>query len=249
MRLITQGKSFACNGSTLSSVFVKEGLYYLKNITNKNEKMKVYSLRHRVFCQELGWVPQTNNLLEVDDYDEKAVFFGVFDEYHKIKAFLRVVMPPSTFMLEKEFPYLLSQHNKIRKENDTIEISRLCVAPEARNEKLAGNFGVHSVSMMLYKGVYHWCLKNKIRYLYLVVEEKIYRLLCARGFPCKLIGEAKVMPDGVIAVAAMLDWREFEETSKIKRSKMFAWFSQNQLNQSLTQLPQRGACLPHQVFS
>lgn len=248
MQLKNQDKPFAANRSRLS-VFVKEGSYLVKNITNKSEKMKAHSLRHRVFCQELGWVPGTGNSLEMDDYDKDAVSFGVFNENLSLKAFLRIVMSPNTFMLEKEFPYLLNQHHKIRKDNDTIEISRLCVAPEARSEKLSGNFGVHFVSMMLYKGVYHWCLKNRIRYLYLVVEEKIYRLLCAKGFPCKLVGEPRVMEDGVVAVAATLDWREFEETSKIKRSKVFAWFSQIQLSQSLMQLPQREACLPHQVFS
>lgn len=234
MQLKNQDISLSADRSRLS-VFIKEGSYLIKDITNKNEIKKAYSLRHRVFCQELGWVPGTSNSLEIDDYDQDAVSFGVFNENSGLKASLRIVMSPNTFMLEKEFPYLINHHHKIRKDNDTIEISRLCVAPEARSEKLADNFGVHFVSMMLYKGVYHWCLKNKIRHLYLVVEEKIYRLLCAKGFPCKLVGERRVMEDGVVAVAATLDWREFEDTSKIKRSKVFSWFSQIQLDRPLMQ--------------
>ena len=248
MQLIHHQKTFAGSRSKLSSVFLKEGPYSVKNITNNKEKTMAHKLRHRVFSQELGWVPQSKDFMEVDGYDENAVFFGVFDEYQNLKSFLRVVMPQSTFMLEKEFPFLLGENYKVRKENDTVEVSRLCVAPEARSEKASGNFGVHSVSMMLYKGFYHWCLKNSIRYLYLVVEEKVYRLLCAKGFPCKLVGESIVMPDGVIAVAAMLDWREFEEIG-IKRPKMFTWFKQNQLSLSLTQLPQRETGLPHRVSS
>ena len=249
MQLINRKNSSAGSRSRLSSVFIKEGPYSIKNIINNKEKMMAHRLRHRVFSQELGWVPQTDNSLEIDVYDEKAIFLGVFDEHQNLKSFLRVVMPQSTFMMEKEFPYLLKEGYKVRKESDTIEISRLCVAPEARNEKSSGNFGVHSVSMMLYKGVYQWSLKNGIRFIYLVVEEKVYRLLCARGFPCKLVGESVVMPDGVIAVAAMLDWREFEEINIIKRPKMFAWFKQNQSSLSLTQLPQRETYLPHQALS
>lgn len=249
MQLINHEKPFAGSRPRSSSVFLKEGPYFVKNITSHKEKTMAHRLRHKVFSQELGWVPQTSNSLEIDAYDEKAVFFGVFDEYQNLKAFLRIVTPRNTFMMEKEFPYLLKQNYEVRKENDTVEISRLCVAPEARTEKSSGNFGVHSVSMMLYKGVYHWCLKNSVRYLYLVVEEKVYRLLCARGFPCKLVGDPKVMPDGVVAVAAMLDWREFEDISMIKRPKMFAWFKQNQSSLLPRQLPQHEVGLPHQVLS
>ena len=249
MQLINHRKSPAGRRSKSPTVFIREGLYTIKNITNDKEKIMAYKLRHKVFSQELGWVPHSSSSLEMDNYDENAAFLGVFDRNKKLKAFLRIVTPRNTFMLEKEFPYLLSPGHKVRKERDTIEISRLCVAPEARNEKFSGNFGIHSISMMLHKGVYHWCQKNGIRYLYLVVEEKVYRLLCAKGFPCKLVGQSVVMPDGVIAVAAIMDLREFEEINMIKRPKMFAWFKQDQLSQLLTRLPQHESCLPHQALS
>lgn len=249
MQLLNKKRTFAASRTGSSSIFIKDDQYITKNITNKIEKVKAHSLRHTIFCQELGWVTDTSNSIEIDDYDEHAVFIGVFDVQHNLKAFLRIVMPANTFMMEKEFPYLLKQSYEIRKESDTVEISRLCVEPGARIEKISGNFGVHYVSMILYKGVYHWCLKNNIRYLYLVVEEKVYRLLCAKGFPCNLIGEPRVMPDGVIAVAAMLDWREFEKISEMKRPKMLTWFRPNQLNHSITRLRQRESCSPHRVFS
>ena len=207
-----------------SSLFMKDGQYITKNIVSRMEKVKAHTLRHQVFCQELRWVLENSNSFEIDYYDEHAVPIGVFDANHNLKAFLRIVMSPNTFMLEQEFPYLLKKGYEIRRKEDTAEISRLCVEPGARNERIAGNFGMHSVSMILYKGVYHWCIKNYIRYLYLVVEEKVYRLLCAKGFPCNLVGESRIMPDGVIAVAAMLDWKKFEEINNLKRPNMLKWF-------------------------
>jgi acyl homoserine lactone synthase len=197
-------------------VFIHEQGFIVKNLTTDRERTNAYYLRHEVFCQELGWVPQRENTQERDGYDHRAIFLGVYDRRGKLLAFLRLIMPQTAFMLEREFSLLVSPEHKIRKEDDTVEVSRLCVAPEARNYKFSGNFGSQRISMLLYKGVYHWCIGRNIRYLYLVVEQKIYKLLRLKGFPCKSIGQPKTMPDGVIAVAASMDWREFEILNEIK---------------------------------
>lgn len=249
MQLIKVKRSIPKSRTKLQPIFIRDGQYITKIISTSTDKDKAYHLRHSVFCEELGWVPTTGNSCEVDGYDEYAVFMGVFDQRNNLKAFLRVVLPADPYMLEGEFPYLVGQGYQIRKELDTAEISRLCVEPGARTETVSGNFGVHFVSMMLYKGLYQWCLKKDIRFLYLVVEEKVYRLLCAKRFPCKPIGEPRIMPDGVIAVAAILDWREFEKTCEIKQPKMLAWFRPNQANLPLARLRQRESDSPHPAFS
>jgi len=231
---------------SFSSVLIQEGKFIVKNLHHEDEKIQAYHLRYRVFCQELGWV-ESENLLEVDDYDRNAIFFGVFNENSSLFAFLRLILPDHSFMLEREFSMLVDEQYQLRKEMDTVEVSRLCVAPEARNERLINNSGTHNISMLLYKGVYHWCIKNNIRYLYLVVEYKIYRLLRAKGFPCRLIGQPVTMPDGVLAVAAIMDWREFEALNIVKRPAMIDWFSQYQSSPAQWQLPGHGFCLRHQV--
>ena len=138
----------------------------------------------------------------------------------RLLAFIRLILPQTTFMLEREFSLLVGAEHKIRKEDDTVEVSRLCIAPEARDYAVSGSFGSQSLSMLLYKGVYHWCDRWNIRHLYLVVEQKIYRLLHLKGFPCKIIGKPITMPDGVIAVAATMDWREFKILNEIKRPQI-----------------------------
>lgn len=210
----------ATNRSSNSSILIQEEGFTVRNMISEEEKLQAYRLRHKIFCEELKWLPQSEDLRETDEYDEHAVFFGVFNEHNKLLAFLRLILPEKAFMIEKEFSFLIGAWYKIRKESDTAEISRLCVSPEARNGTVSGNFGIHQISMLLYKGVYHWSIGNDVRYLYLVAEHKIYRLLCAKGFPCEIIGEPQTMPDGITAVAAIMDWREFELLNTVKRPDM-----------------------------
>jgi len=231
--------------SAKSSLFIKEGDFTVKNLIYENDKNQAYRLRHRIFCHELGWVPPSKEALEIDDYDDNAIFFGVLNEQNRLAAFLRLILPGKSFMIEKEFSSLIGSEHKIRKENDAAEISRLCVSPEARNDTISGNFGIHGISMFLYKGVYHWCIRNDIRYLYLVVDYKIYRLCRAKGFPCKLIGQPLTMPDGVTAVAAIMDWQEFELLNTVKRPDMMNWFTRYQSTPVQWRLQQPDSFLLH----
>jgi len=185
-----------------------------------------YGLRHKVFAQELRWVPQSDDGLERDVYDAHALHFGVYRD-KKILSYLRLVSPEHRYMLEKEFRALVSPDHDIRKAPDTREVSRLCVSFDERGTKVRTSIGSIGVSMLLYRQVYQWCVPNKVRYLYLVVEYKVLRLLKMFGFPCVLVGEPTRMPDGVTAAAAIMDWREFEAKNLLSRPELVDWFSQD----------------------
>lgn len=236
------------NRGRANGLFISENGFTVKCITSESEKNASFKLRHTIFSKELKWVPMRDNCREIDGYDREATYIGVFDKLQNLAAMVRVIRSNSTFMLEKEFPFLLADHLP-RKEHDTVELSRLCVAPEARSVTLTDNFGLHGVSTFLYKGVYHWCLKNKVRYVYLVVEQRVFRLLCAKGFPCKPVGDPVAMPDGVEAVAALLDWREFENANVAKRPNLLEWFSQYRSDLRIMLPPQRVPDSRHRVFS
>ncbi len=163
--------------------------------------------------------------LERDDYDAHAMSFGVFDKEERLAAYLRLIMPWKPFMLEREFRSLLSPGREIRRDRLRAEISRLCVAPEARKARLFSEAGSCDISTLLFKGVYQWCRREGIRYLYAVTEKKVYRLFRAKGFPYRPIGEPKVMADGVVAVAVMMDWREFETLNAARRPALLRWFT------------------------
>jgi N-acyl-L-homoserine lactone synthetase len=198
-----------------------------KNIVSCNEIEQAYRLRHEVFSKELTWVPAASDGREVDAYDENAEHFGVFRN-HKILSYLRLVMPSYRFMLEKEFSCLVSPGHEIRKSSDTCEVSRLCVSDVERGTKVESPVGKVGVSMLLYRSVYQWCIRYGVRHLYLVVEYRVYRLLSMLGFPCALVGEPTRMPDGVVAVAALMDWRRFEEINWSRRPELVSWFNQSQ---------------------
>lgn len=205
-----------------------------------------YQLRHKVFAEELKWVPQAKNRLERDSYDKSAQHFGVFRD-KKILSYLRLVSPAHGYMLEKEFSSLVSPGHILRKTGDTREVSRLCVSVDERATKIQTGIGPVGAAMLLYRRVYQWCFEYDVRYLYLVVEYKVYRLLSMLGFPCDRIGDPTKMPDGVMAVAAMMDWRHFETRNILKRPDLINWFNQYQESQDGLPLPQLGHDLQHRV--
>ncbi len=213
------------DGRCAQGIVIREGGFVVKNLVSDGEKTQAYRLRHRVYCEELGWVPRSESLLEIDEYDRHAVFIGVFDQRRTLLAFCRLHLPGTAFMIEREFSSLIGAWHKIRKQDDTAEASRLCVAQEARRVVVRRGAGAYRLSTVVYKGVYHWCSMNGVRYVYIVVEDKVYRMLRAMGFRSRPVGAPVTMPDGCVAMAAVLDWKEFVSGTTLKRPDFAKWFT------------------------
>ncbi|MBI1810425.1 MAG: GNAT family N-acetyltransferase [Nitrospirae bacterium] len=235
--------------SAHSSICLYERDYVVKNLVFPEDIIKAYQLRHAVFCHELGWVPQSENGLELDNYDDHAVFFGVFDVQNRLLAHMRLITAENDFMIEKEFLSLVGTGHKIRKEPDTVELTRCCVTSKARTYKISTEFGSFDILSLLLKGIYHWCLKNDIEYVYAVTDYRVYRLVHIKGFPFKLTDKPHIMPDGVVAVGVIMNWREFEDINKVKRPETLKWFTQYQSVPVPWQQPQPAPWLQHQVFA
>jgi N-acyl amino acid synthase of PEP-CTERM/exosortase system len=231
-----------------SDLNIKESGFLIKVLTDENEKEQAYRLRYNIFCKELKWVPETETSLEIDAFDDGAVFLGVLNEQNRLMAFIRIIRPENSFMLEEIFSFLVYPEHTIRKESDTVELSRFCLIPEVKNHMTSKNYNTTMLSMFLYKGVYQWCRLNGMRYLYFEVEYKLYELLCKLGFPCELIGPPNNMPDGVLATAIMLDWEKFEAISAESRPELLKWFSQGLSIPPVRRSQQPEFYLQHQVF-
>ena len=216
-------------------VNLAEGNFKVRNLKTAEDFKKAFKLRHQIFANELKWVASSDDGLEIDEYDLNAESFGVFNHNEQLCAYMRLIIGGTPFMMEKEFKFLVDEKHWIRNFPDTAEVSRLCIAPESRNDTVTGNFGLHSITILLLKGVYQWCKKNGVNYLYAVTEERVYRLFRAKGFPFYSIGEPRKMPDGVVAAALMMDWSDFVEKNKTKRPRMLGWFNQAGLSQHLWQ--------------
>jgi acyl homoserine lactone synthase len=180
-----------------------------------------YRLRHKVFAESLKWVPETEDRQEMDLYDLWATTVGLVRDDGVVVGVARLLPSSSQFMLEKEFGALLPAGYQIRKTSDTAEITRLAVDPEIRDRGLSSK-----MMLALLKGVYQWAVENNIRFYYLEVEHRFFRVLRALGFPCEMIGKPVVLPPaGASSVAAMYDMVQFDEENAVKKPQLLNWIS------------------------
>jgi acyl homoserine lactone synthase len=124
-------------------------------------------------------------------------------------------------MIESEFRPCLLPNCEIRKERDTVEITRLALDPTLTDKGL-------SIRLMqvLFKGVYQWSMQNDVRYLYMVVEKRFLRVLRGMGFSCEAISPAVSLPPAeALSIAAVLDWKLFHETCPQKQPAFFQWMN------------------------
>lgn len=194
----------------------------IKTLVKEYEKEAAYRLRHKVFAEELGWVPCNQDGREMDDYDSDCVLVGLCAA-DKLIACLRILLPFQKFMLEKEFKDILGDH-KIQKTKNTIEVTRFCVASAVRKKQVVTKYGKFPIIMALERAFYNWCRLNGMDNVYMVVSKNFFRLLNLLGMPCSAIAPAVKMPDGVVALAAISSWTAFERHNEEKRPRLLAWF-------------------------
>ncbi len=201
--------------------FYEEG-YSVRTLETEEDHFKAYRLRHEVFCETLRWVPPHPGGLEFDRYDPFATSLGLFSDEGTLLGFIRFLPPDRSYMLETDFADLVSPQHKIRKEADTMEISRLAVSPSARTHE-----GLWSRYLgILLKGLYQWTMVNQIRYSYIEVEERFWRLLHILGFPSTPIGPARALPPAEAkSIAAVIDWEEFRVYNRSRRPAFLDWMA------------------------
>ena len=176
----------------------------VKTLDSAKERYQAYLLRKQIFCDHLQWVPSKNERIETDIYDGHAILMGALDQQDNVVGTVRIIPAGRPMMIEKNFVSLIAASHRIKKEPNTIEISRLCVCQYMSTRKRL------SIGNALYSAIYNWSILHKTRYLYMVVEQKMLRNLNLKGYPCRQIGPLLTLPGGVMTVAALLDWREYD---------------------------------------
>lgn len=203
------------------------GRYYeeellMKTLTTKEEQDAAYFLRHQIFAEELGWVPCNETKKEIDRYDWNCIQIGIFARGCLI-ACLRIHFPTNQFMIENEFEAIIGEH-KVVKTQQTIEVTRFCIANDVRKSQIVTQYGTFPVVVALLKTLYIWCRSNDKDVFYMVVSNYFLRLLNLLGLPCTAVAPAVTMPDGVVAVAATSSWTVFEHFTEQKKTNLLAWF-------------------------
>lgn len=120
-------------------------------------------------------------------------------------------------MFEKEFKDLINNH-ALHKKRDTVEVSRVAIEKTLRS---FNNFNIPT--LLLYKIMYQWSLKNKIRYWYMAIELN-YLKSVQKLLPLKQIGQIKFYQQNVGTTAALLDLKEAESFLFKKSQKLYEWF-------------------------
>jgi len=200
-------------------LMVREEGFLIKTLTAYEEMEQGFRLRHEVFSEELRWAPLTEEGKEVDRYDNSfAIHLGVFDMKRRLQGYARFITTPHPFMIDREFANLTTDDQRIKKSPDMAEITRLCVRKKGRKADY-----LLRISNLLYKGIYFWSLKMRIRHLVMVVDNRYYRLLRFTGIPVRTVGNFMVMPDSVKAAIISLDLNEFREVAMEKSPKFYYW--------------------------
>ncbi|MHB8253557.1 MAG: acyl-homoserine-lactone synthase [Acidiferrobacter sp.] len=189
-------------------------------LTSPEDQHQAFQLRHAVYCRALRWVAAHRDGLEKDHYEEGSTSLGAFTTEGELLGLVRMIPANRPFMLEHDFLGLVGPLHKIRKHNDTAEVTRLTTRPG-----IDGHHKAVPVSCLLYKAIYRWSCMYNVRYLYMVVETRYLRTLRRWGFPCTPIGPARLLGTNTLCVAALLDWDIFRAHIAIRPSPFSAWIT------------------------
>jgi len=184
-----------------------------------------WRLRHRIFVQQRGWVPEDPGCpgLERDCYDAFSCHLAVFKD-DQLVAYLRALpwRPGCGFMLEQEFlPLLLPEAQRCFVQDNAVELTRLVVAP-APSLALRE---VPLVSELLFKLFYQLAQRQGWEHIYIVVEQGWLPLFARRfGFQFEPQGRPHTFPDGTRTVAAHARLSDFEASLALHRPDKLAWY-------------------------
>jgi acyl homoserine lactone synthase len=198
-----------------------EGEFLIKTLETKEELTQAYRLRHRVFAEKLRWVPQTEDGQEMDMYDLWGSSIGLLDGEGSLHGLARLLPSSGPFMIEQDLRLLLPPHHSLRKESDTAEITRLAIDPEINDKGLSSR-----LMLTLIKGIYHWAMNQSVRYLYLEVDHRFFRILNAMSIPADPLGPPIALPPaGTLSIAATMDIVKCEQVLGRKRPAVMDWMS------------------------
>lgn len=180
-------------------------MYKFLQVESNELRDAIYKLRYKVYVEEFGFEKKEDyqDKYERDFYDENSIHLAALEEEtNKVVGTVRLIFnsekgfpiehaAKTTFIGNKPFP------DKI------VEISRLVLDSKFRVKKTKGGILLDnkiisykqlrikraSIMFGLYQTVYQTSKKLGITHWYMIVEEKLYRLLKSYGFKFHQIGE------------------------------------------------------------
>jgi N-acyl-L-homoserine lactone synthetase len=173
--------------------------YRLEFIRGGRGETELLRFRHQVFREELGWLPESGDGLDRDEYDAFSDNYAVLAQ-NKVLGSVRLTQGHHPFMLEREFLSLLSADTRLYKDACCAEITRMAVSADCRGRR------PEAVARLLYFILYQWARARRIRVMYFVVEPKFLSHLRQLGFPVFALADARVLSGDVLSQAGYLNW-------------------------------------------
>jgi N-acyl amino acid synthase of PEP-CTERM/exosortase system len=183
--------------------------YYFPHIFNAHlanspvQKQGVYQLRHKVYCEEMGFEPVRANGLEQDGFDERSLHAGINHvSSNKLAGTVRIItseytdepLPIEQYFSSQITNSVLAPQNFSRQH--ICEISRLAVPGEIRyranaaqsGQSLVENECCKMVAISLYLIATSMCLRSRRVHAYVMIEPALARILRRIGIHFVQIG-------------------------------------------------------------
>lgn len=169
------------------------GGYKVYSAVTPEEELIAYRIRHEVYCEELNYEPLSFAGFEKDPFDENAtqvILYSKKDGRHiGCTRFIHGDRLHPELPFEKLCGETLDQTilKQVKSSGDKYaEISRLAVVSDHRR----GVAKKSSVALwMLYLGILALARHHGIKYLFALVQPRLFRVLQIRGIPIRQIGK------------------------------------------------------------
>ncbi|MDB2663839.1 GNAT family N-acetyltransferase, partial [Porticoccaceae bacterium] len=168
---------------------------------------------HKVYSEELKWVPEAADGREIDEFDAHSVLVCVENEAGILVGTIRVIDNEFEWLLEKYFPETSSKGVDLVKQTSVVEVSRNAVLPEYRHKRLTDS-GL-TVLDILFTMVMEcgWHVMNK-KNVVVTANPVMGAVLRRRGGAIRQIGPLINMDDGSKVTSYVMDTEVWRDTFK-----------------------------------
>ena len=172
---------------------------------------KAYKLRHKVFCEELAWVPTNDFGLESDEFDVNAKIICVEDAHGQVVGTNRLVDSDFDWISEKCFPQTITGNIMDVKNESIVESSRIAIHPELRNKTIPGSSLRLQDVLFIMAMDFAWN-RLKRRNILVTVTPLFAMLYKRKGLAFTQIGPIVTMEDGCKIASYQVDIEVSKDT-------------------------------------
>lgn len=206
----------------------------------------IEELRYQVYCEECDFLPAKDypNRRETDEHDANSAHFAALNQMEQLVGYVRLVFPDALQVFPFQTHCVSILDNVILPPPaQSAEISRLMVHKNYRRrlgerppagmvsgeaEPAQTQAQAHEkrnpsplILLSLYREMYHYSVKNNIRYWYAAMERSLARILTRMNFGFQQIGPFTDYYGPVAPYVA--DLRVLEYQLSQRDPKLLAW--------------------------